>query len=81
MSLPLGNRQPFRSGGPFLGRVPWRQLGSPWGVPGSSSGFSVLPSAGTPSYTVTLTVLDSAGTGFTVPQAVLSSAGTSYNPV
>jgi len=48
---------------------------------GGSSGFTVLPSAGTPSYTVTLTVLDSAGTGFTVPQAVLDSAGTSYNPV
>jgi len=32
MSLLVGNRQPFRSGGPFLGRVPWRQLGSPWGA-------------------------------------------------
>jgi hypothetical protein len=40
--------------------------------------ISVLDSAGT-SYTVTLTVFDSSGTGFVVSNTVLSSGGTAYN--
>jgi hypothetical protein len=40
--------------------------------------ISVLDSAGT-SYTVTLTVLNSSGAGFVVSNTVLSSGGTAYN--
>jgi hypothetical protein len=40
--------------------------------------ISVLDSAGT-SYTVPLTVFDSSGTSYTVSNTVLSSGGTAYN--
>lgn len=45
------------------------------------TGFVVLPAAGTPTYTVTRNVLDSAGVSYAVPAAVLSSTGVSYNPI
>lgn len=46
-----------------------------------AAAFAVLPSSGTPTYTVTRTVLDSAGTSYAVPATVLSSNGTSYTPI
>ena len=46
-----------------------------------TTGYTVLPAAGTPSYTATRTVLDSAGTSYSVPATVLDSAGTSYTPI
>lgn len=49
--------------------------------PPPAGSFAVLPAAGTPTYTVTRTVLDSAGTSYAVPGAVLSSGGTSYSPI
>ena len=51
------------------------------GASAAPSGFSVLPAAGTPTYTVTTTVLGSTGTSYSVPQTVLSSNGTSYTPI
>jgi len=46
-----------------------------------ATGFAVLPAAGTPSYSVTTTVLDSAGTSYTVSTTVRDSAGTAYTPI
>lgn len=50
-------------------------------VPPPTGNFAVLPSTGTPTYTVTRNVLDSAGAVFAVSGTVLSSSGTSYNPI
>lgn len=47
------------------------------GVAPPPSGFIVLASDNTP-YTVTQTVLDSAGASYTVSSTVLSSNGTAY---
>lgn len=57
----------------------WQSLSG--GVTPPPTGFTVLPAAGTPTYTVTRTVLDSAGTSYSVPATVLDSAGTSYTPI
>ena len=46
-----------------------------------SSGFNVLPSAGSSSYPVTYAVLSSGGTSYTVVSTVLGSSGTSYTPI
>ena len=43
--------------------------------------FTVLPAAGTPTYTVTRDVLSSTGVSYAVPATVLSSTGVSYNPI
>lgn len=52
--------------------------GSP---PPPPSTFAVLPAAGTPTYSVTRNVLDSAGASYAVPATVLNSAGASYTPI
>lgn len=46
-----------------------------------SAFFAVLPAAGSPTYNVTSSVLNSAGTVFIIPSTVLSSTGTSYTPI
>ena len=67
---------PFRNGVPIgLGSI----VG--FGSPAPPAGFAVLPAAGTPSYSVTTTVLDSAGTSYTVSTTVRDSAGTAYTPI
>ena len=49
--------------------------------PPPPSTFDVLPSSGSPTYTVTNDVPNSSGTVFTVLATVLSSNGTSYSPI
>lgn len=73
----------LRNGLPIgLGTIASLASRAPAAAPPPPAGnFAVLPSAGTPTYTVTRTVLDSAGTSYAVPAAVLSSGGTSYNPI
>ena len=67
---------PFRNGVPIgLGSI----VG--FGSSAEPAGFAVLPAAGTPSYSVTTTVLDSAGTSYTVSTTVRDSAGTAYTPI
>ena len=71
---------PLRNGIPLgLGTV--AALSSAGAAVAPATGFTVLPSAGTPSYNVTLTVLDSAGTSYVVSSTVKDSAGTSYTPI
>ena len=71
---------PFRNGVPIgLGSIVG--FGSSAEAPAPPAGFAVLPAAGTPSYSVTTTVLDSAGTSYTVSTTVRDSAGTAYTPI
>jgi hypothetical protein len=58
----------------------WLSL-SAGAAPTPPANFAVLPSSGTPTYTVTRNVLDSSGAVFVVPATVLDSAGTSYTPI
>lgn len=59
----------------------WQTLsGGAFGPPPSGN-FAVLPAAGTPTYSVTRSVLDSAGASYAVPATVLNSAGASYTPI
>ena len=50
-------------------------------APPPSGNFAVLPAAGTPTYSVTRSVLNSAGASYAVPATVLNSAGASYTPI
>ena len=71
---------PIRNGLPLgLGAV--AALSSAGAAVAPATGFSVLPAAGAPTYTVTLTVLNRAGTSYTVSSTVLDSAGASYTPI
>ena len=74
---------PIRNGLPIgLGTVASLASLAPAAAPPPPAGsFAVLPAAGTPTYTVTRTVLDSAGTSYSVSGTVLSSGGTSYTPI
>lgn len=73
---------PIRNGIPLgLGSVVGFGIAVAAAPPPPLNTFDVLPSSGSPTYTVANDVPDSSGTVFAVLATVLSSDGTSYSPI